>query len=305
MPATTHLPQPSPVSAAAQTNALTVDVEDYFQVSAFDDLVDRDDWDAFESRVESSTDRLLQTFADADVRGTFFILGWVAQRHPELVRRIAAAGHELASHGYHHRLVYDITPDAFRHDLTRSRDAIQQAAGVAVTAYRAPSFSINRRSLWALDILAELGFTVDSSIFPIHHDRYGMPDARREPHEIETAAGTLTEFPPSVWQLGRFNIPIAGGGYFRLYPLTLTLRGLAAVNARRMPFMFYLHPWEVDPEQPRMRPLGWKTRFRHYVGLPRTQAKLSRLLRAAHFDTLTNTLSQYRQNHQLTTVQHT
>jgi len=284
-------------------SALTVDVEDYFQVSAFEHRISRDDWPSIPARVEGSTDRLLELFSDAGVHGTFFVLGWVAERFPQLVQRIAAAGHELASHGYWHRLVYDITPDAFRADVQRSREVIEQASGVQVTAYRAPSFSVNHRSLWALDVLAELGFTIDSSIFPVRHDRYGIPDARLEPHRIETAAGVITEFPPSVWQLGRFNLPIAGGGYFRLYPLNMTLRGIAAVLNAQRPFMFYLHPWEVDPDQPPVNGVGWKRRWRHTVGLRCTELKLKGLLKSVHFDTLSATLETYRQNESLVTIQ--
>lgn len=289
--------------ASTLPSALTVDVEDYFQVSAFEHRISRSDWDSIPSRVESSTDRLLELFDDAGVRGTFFVLGWVAERFPRLVRRIRGAGHELASHGYWHQLVYNITPEAFREDLTRARDAIEQAADVCVTAYRAPSFSIGHRSLWALDILAEIGFTVDSSIFPIRHDRYGMPEARLEPHYIATAAGVITEFPPSVWQLGRLNLPIAGGGYFRLYPLSVTLRGIAAVAASQRPFMFYLHPWEIDPEQPRIRTIEWRRRWRHRVGLRRTESKLRGLLKSVKFDTLSATLEEYKRQGPLVTLQ--
>jgi len=292
-----------PVSVNMIPSALTVDVEDYFQVSAFEHRVARADWGSITPRVEASTDRLLELFDDAGVRGTFFVLGWVAERFPQLVARIAAAGHELASHGYWHQLVYNITPEAFREDLKRSREAIQAAAGVTVTAYRAPSFSIGHRSLWALDILAELGFTIDSSIFPVRHDRYGMPDARPEPHRIATAAGTLIEFPPSVWQIGRMNLPIAGGGYFRLYPLSMTLRGIAAVAAKQRPFMFYLHPWEIDPEQPRVQNVGWQRRWRHTVGLRHTESKLRGLLKSVHFDTLSATLEAYQQAASLVTIQ--
>jgi len=283
-------------------SALTIDVEDYYQVSAFEHRISRSDWQSILPRVEASTDRLLELFDDAGVRGTFFVLGWVAERFPQLVRRISAAGHELASHGYWHRLVYEITPAAFREDLIRSRSAIEQAAGVGVTAYRAPSFSIGHRSLWALDILAETGFTLDSSIFPVRHDRYGMPGARLEPHRIVTAAGTLTEFPPSVWQLGRYHLPIAGGGYFRLYPLGMTLRGIGAVAARQRPFMFYLHPWEVDPEQPRISKIGWRRRWRHTVGLRRTESKLRGLLKSVRFDTLSATLEEYQHRECLVTI---
>jgi len=284
------------MSESVLASALTVDVEDYFQVSAFEHRICRSDWESMQCRVEESTDRLLALFDSVDVRATFFILGWVAQRYPGLVGRIASAGHELGSHGYWHRLVYDTSPAEFREDVRRSRDVIEQASGIRVRAYRAPSFSINGRSLWALDVLAELGFTVDSSIFPIRHDRYGMPDARPEPHEIKTDFGFITEFPPSVWSVGRFNLPIAGGGYFRLYPLSVTLRGIASVAATGRPFMFYLHPWEIDADQPRVANIGWKSRFRHYVGLRGTEAKLRCLLRSVRFDTMTATLAAYQKN---------
>ena len=195
---------------------MSVDVEDYFQVSAFADRVCRKDWDKYECRVEANTDRLLSIFASAEVQGTFFILGWIAERYPALVKRIATAGHEIASHGYWHQLVYDLSPDEFAADITASCEAIHNACGVEVTAYRAPSFSIVPRSRWALDILAEKGFTIDSSIFPIAgHDRYGDPDAPKSIHVIETAHGSITEFPPTAGNIGRLPLPI-GGGYFPL-----------------------------------------------------------------------------------------
>lgn len=289
--------------ASGCPNALTIDVEDYFQVSAFEHRISRADWDLISPRVVASTERMLELFADVGVRGTFFVLGWVAERFPKLIAKIHAAGHELASHGYSHELVYEITPQAFREDVKRSREAIGAATGVAVTAYRAPSFSICHRSLWALEILAELGFTVDSSIFPVRHDRYGIPNAVPEPHRIATASGTILEFPPSVWSIGRFHLPIAGGGYFRLYPLSVTKRGIAAVLAKRRPFMFYLHPWEIDPDQPRMRQIEWRRRWRHRVGLRHTETKLRDLLKQVHFDTLSATVRAYEQREALETVE--
>jgi polysaccharide deacetylase family protein (PEP-CTERM system associated) len=261
---------------------LTVDVEDYFQVSAFEHRVARDDWDSMECRVEANTDRLLQLFADCDVHGTFFILGWVAERYPSLVQRIAAAGHELASHGFWHRLVYDLSPDEFRRDIRDSRRAIADAAGVEVTAYRAPSFSITKQSLWALDVLVEEGFTIDSSIFPIHHDRYGIPGARTDIHVLQTASGPITEIPPSVWQTPLGNVPI-GGGYFRLFPLSLTRRAIHGIQSFGRPAMLYLHPWEIDPEQPRIEGVGVRSRFRHYIGLHRTEPRLRCILQSEHF----------------------
>lgn len=271
-------------------NALTVDVEDYFHVSAFTDRICRSQWDQLESRVELSTDRLLSIFDRHDVRGTFFILGWVADRYPELVRRIADGGHEVASHGYWHQLVYDLTPEEFADDIEKSKEAIADASGIVVTAYRAPSFSITDQSRWALQVLAEHGMEVDSSVFPIGgHDRYGCPDAPKEVHAIETASGTIQEFPPSAWSHGRFHVPI-GGGYFRLFPLSLTLRAIRAVRTQGRPAMFYTHPWEFDADQPRVDRLESKTRFRHYVGLKRTANRLCKLLERQPFDTLSRVL---------------
>ena len=272
-------------------NAMSVDVEDYFQVSAFERAVDRRQWERLESRVCQNTDRLLQIFADADVRGTFFILGWVADRYPELVRRIAAAGHEVASHGYAHRLVYDQTPDEFREDLRRAKTAIEQASGSAVLGYRAPSYSITDRSRWALEILAEEGYAYDASVFPIHHDRYGIPDAPRQPHAIQCAAGPLWEVPGSTIRLGSVNLPIAGGGYFRLLPYQWTRWGIRRLNdVEGQPAIFYLHPWEIDPQQPRIGS-GRLTRLRHYRNLDQTERRLRRLLSEFQFGRIREVLA--------------
>ena len=267
-------------------NALTVDVEDYFQVSAFEKDIARDQWSQYTSRVVANTHRILDLLACHDVKATFFVLGWVADRFPQLVRDIHGAGHEVGSHGHEHRLVCSQTPDQFRDDLRRSRDAIQDACGVQVTAYRAPSFSITKQSLWALDILAEEGFLVDSSIFPTHHDRYGIPDAEPRFHRINTSAGTLWECPPSAVQFCRLKLPISGGGYFRLNPLFWTIRCLRKINQAKQPFVFYIHPWEVDPDQPRLRAGSLVSRFRHRVNLSRTYAKLDHLLSRFRFRTL-------------------
>ena len=272
-------------------NCMSVDVEDYFQVSAFADRVCRKDWDKYECRVEANTDRLLSIFASAEVQSTFFILGWIAERYPALVKRIAAAGHEIASHGYWHQLVYDLSPEEFAADITASCEAIHNACGIEVTAYRAPSFSIVPRSRWALDILAENGFTIDSSIFPIAgHDRYGDPDAPKDIHTIKTQHGEITEFPPTAGclNLGIKQLPLpVGGGYFRLLPLSLTTRAIAQVNQKTGPAMFYIHPWEIDPEQPRIAATR-KSKFRHYVGLARTEAKLRSLLNSQTFGRLSD-----------------
>lgn len=278
------------MNASYPINALTVDVEDYFQVSAFAERICRKDWDKLDCRVEASTDKLLSIFDDHQVRGTFFILGWVADRFPSLVKRIQKAGHELASHGYWHQLVYNLTPEAFAEDICSSRDAIANACGVEVTAYRAPSFSITVKSWWALDVLTENGFTTDSSVFPITgHDRYGVPDAKKEIHDIQTQNGTILEFPPTAWHVGRFPIPI-GGGYFRLFPLQLTSQAISAINKEGRPAMFYTHPWEFDPEQPRITGLNKKTQFRHYIGLNRTTKRLSNMFAKHRFGTLSDSI---------------
>ena len=272
------------------SNCLTVDVEDYFQVSAFDDRICRSDWGQIETRVEANTDRLLSIFDQAQVQGTFFVLGWVAERYPALVRRIANAGHEIASHGYWHQLVYDLTPEQFENDLVASQDAIYNACGINVTAYRAPSFSIVPESRWAFQVLRDNGFTVDSSVFPIAgHDRYGDPNSPKAMHRVETQDGAITEFPPTAGEINfgvaRFPLPI-GGGYFRLLPLWLTQLAINQVQAKTGPAMFYIHPWEVDPDQPRLKNLPLKSRFRHYVGLNRTESKLRKLLGSNSFGPL-------------------
>jgi polysaccharide deacetylase family protein (PEP-CTERM system associated) len=272
-------------------NAMTVDVEDYFQVSAFDHVVSRDVWDKQESRVVANTDRLLGVFDARGVRATFFILGWVAERAPQLVRRIAAAGHEIASHGYNHQILYNLTPKQFREDVREAKVALEQIAGCPVVGFRAPSYSVTTSSLWALDVLVEEGYLYDASIFPIHHDRYGIPDAARHAHVLSRPAGALVEVPASTVRLGGVNLPVAGGGYFRLLPYAWTKWGIRRVNRlEREPVVFYLHPWEIDPDQPRMH-VGAKTRLRHYGGLGRTAARLERLLSDFKFDSIAAVLN--------------
>ena len=259
-------------------NAMTVDVEDYFHVSVFDGVIPRSDWERLESRVCANTSRMLDIFAEYGVRSTFFVLGWVAERFPELVKRIAAAGHEVASHGYGHRLVYDQTPAAFRDDVRRAKALLEDASGARVHGYRAPSYSIVPRSLWALDVLIEEGYTYDSSIFPIRHDRYGIPVSGRHAYVLERPGGRMIEAPASTITLGGMNLPVAGGGYFRLLPYEWTEWGIARVNAAESkPAIFYLHPWEIDPEQPRL-PCGLLSRIRHYRNLDQTESRLRRLL---------------------------
>ena len=259
-------------------NVLTFDVEDYFQVSAFDAAGKRARWDGFESRVEQNTDRILRMLDDASVTATFFVLGWVADRHPAMVRRIAAAGHEIASHGYWHELVYRLTPFQFREDLRRAKRAIEEACGIKVEGYRAPSFSVTRRSLWALDVLVDEGYRFDSSVFPIVRDRYGLPGAPRQAHIITRSGGSIVEVPPSTVRAAGLTVPVAGGGYFRLYPYEWTRRAIAWLNSGEgQPAVVYLHPWELDPAQPAQAGT-LMNRFRHYVNLGQTQSRLRRLV---------------------------
>lgn len=280
---------------SAPLNAFTVDVEDYYQVVAFERGVSPDRWDSYQSRVVENTHRIVDLMDCHEVRGTFFILGWVAERYPQLVREIHARGHEIGSHGYWHRRIYTQTPDEFRDDVQQSKDVIEGIIGQAVTAYRAPCFSITERSLWALEILAELGFTSDSSVFPIYHDRYGIPGARPDIHQIETPSGPLWEFPPSVRSLAKMNLPISGGGYFRLFPLAWTansIRWLHRTTGR--PFMFYIHPWELDPGQPRVSAGTRIGRFRHRVNLASTERKLDRLLSQFRFAPMAEVIERYK-----------
>jgi polysaccharide deacetylase family protein (PEP-CTERM system associated) len=273
-------------------NAMTVDVEDYFHVSAFASVVSASDWPSYESRVERNTDRLLAIFEGAGVRATFFVLGWVAERFPSVVQRIHRAGHELASHGYDHGLVYNKTQDGFRSDLRRARTAIEQAAGVAVHGYRAPSFSITDSSLWALDVLVSEGYAFDSSIYPIHHDCYGIPRWPRHIHTVQREGQSLWELPGSTVRHLGTNLPIGGGGYFRLLPYWWTRRGIRSLNeVEQRPAIFYLHPWEIDPEQPRLNASAL-SRHRHYRNLDKTEARLKRLLSEFAFGTVSDVLEQ-------------
>ncbi len=260
-------------------NGLSIDVEDYFQVSNFASFVKTQDWDSFPSRVEKNTYELLELFAEYNVKGTFFTLGWVAERYPNIVKEIHKQGHEVASHGYWHQLVYDQTPEEFREDIHRSKVLLEDLSGDKVLGYRAPSYSITNRSLWALDVLISEGFTYDSSIFPIHHDRYGIPDAPRYPYLIQRDQGSIMEFPMATVTLGKKkNVPMAGGGYFRLFPYAITRWGLKKINAQQQGFAFYLHPWEIDPKQPRFNEASALSRFRHYINLHSTKGKLRRLI---------------------------
>ena len=273
-------------------NALTVDVEDYFHVAALAPSIPRDTWSTRESRVVGSTQKLLALFEEFGVRGTFFVLGWVAERHPQLVKDIAGSGHEIACHGYSHRLVYEQTAEEFYQETRCAKNLLENIVGTAVIGYRAASYSIVRESLWALDILVDLGFAYDSSIFPVHHDRYGIPNAERAPHRMATPKGrTIVEWPLSTAKILGFRLPVAGGGYFRLLPYWLSSWGLGSINRHESrPFIFYLHPWEVDPEQPRVA-ARWLSRFRHYTNLEKCEARLKRLLAEFQFGTARDALT--------------
>jgi polysaccharide deacetylase family protein (PEP-CTERM system associated) len=268
-------------------NAFTVDVEDYYHVSAFERTIDRSDWERYESRVTNNTLRILDLLDRHDTKATFFVLGWIAERWPDLVREIHRRGHEVGSHGYWHRLIYEQSPEEFRSDLRLSLAALRAAIDSKVIAYRAPSFSITERSMWAYQILAEEGFRVDSSVFPIHHDRYGIPGARPDVHQVDTPAGPIWEFPMSIVRLGWMNLPVGGGGYFRLYPLCFTLRMLSRINSKHgRAFTCYVHPWELDPGQPRFKAAPAISRARHYVNLRTTERKLGVLLKTFRFGRL-------------------
>jgi polysaccharide deacetylase family protein (PEP-CTERM system associated) len=270
-------------------NAMTVDVEDYFHVSVFDGVVPRHQWDGLETRVCHNTQRLLSIFEQTRVHATFFVLGWVAERFPALVKEIAAGGHEIASHGHGHRLVYDLTPAAFRDDVRRSKDVLESAIGAPVYGYRAPSYSVTARSLWALDVLIDEGFRYDASIFPIHHDRYGIPMSPRHPYVVQREY-SLVEAPGSTVRCGPINLPVAGGGYFRILPYAWTRWGIRRLNrAERKPAIFYLHPWEIDPDQPRL-PATTLGRFRHYCNLSKTESRLRALLTDFQFSTMVDVL---------------
>lgn len=275
-------------------NALTIDVEDYFQVAALAEAVDREDWSSMEYRVEKNTDQLLELLDRKDLRATFFTLGWVAERSPELVRRIQKAGHEVASHGYSHQLVYSQTPEVFREETRKSKSILEDITGQPITGYRAASYSITAQSRWALDILCEEGFEWDSSIFPVHHDRYGMPGTPHEPYRLKAPnGGELLEFPLSTCPIGSYRLPIAGGGYFRLYPYWLSRWGLGKINRAGQPFIFYLHPWEIDTGQPRLK-VSALSKFRHYNNLDKCMERLDKLTNDFRFGTVSDVLSEVK-----------
>jgi polysaccharide deacetylase family protein (PEP-CTERM system associated) len=269
--------QSSPSVPEGIVNAMTVDVEDYFQVAAFEDQISRSDWDRWPCRVDANTHRVLDVFAEHRVKGTFFVLGWVAERYPGLVRRLVAEGHEIASHGYDHTRLNEFDRDQLREDLLRTKGLLEDLAGTAVLGYRAPSYSIGARNLWALDVVQETGHVYSSSIYPIRHDLYGMPDAPRFPFRLRPDA--ILEIPVTTLRFAERNFPCGGGGYFRLMPYPLYRWAMRRVNdTDRQPGMFYFHPWEIDPTQPRVEGASLRSRFRHYVNLGTMEARLRRLL---------------------------
>jgi len=268
-------------------NAMSIDVEDYFQVASLAKWAPPAQWHSFALRVEANTHRILDLFSQHNIKATFFTLGWIAERCPSLVKTIVNEGHELASHGYSHQLIYNQSPDVFRQETLRSKKLLEDIGGIAIQGYRAASYSITQKSLWALDIIAEAGFTYDSSIFPVRHDRYGIPDANPLPHVLRTPnQSQLTEFPITTLKIGSYNLPIAGGGYFRLFPYWFSQWGLSRINTKQnQPFVFYLHPWEIDPKQPRLPATGL-SKFRHYNNLEHCENRLSNLLANFKFTTI-------------------
>ena len=275
------LPVPAEKAPLRARPLLSVDVEDYFQTEAMSAAFPRERWKDNPLRVVSNTRRLLDLFDEFGAKGTFFTVGWIADQVPALVREIADRGHELACHSYWHRTVYSLSPDEFRRDTRRAISAIQDAAGVRVQGYRAPTWSITRQSLWAIQILAEEGFSYDSSIFPVHHDLYGIPGALPTPHMWKFDHTQILEIPPATFTLGQSRLPAAGGGYLRIFPLRFSCMAIDQLNHDRALPVVYMHPWEIDPEQPRGN-VGMKSQFRQYWGLNTFEGKLRRLL--AHYD---------------------
>lgn len=275
-------------------NALTIDLEDYFQVSNFEGYIPKQKWHVMPLRIEYSTMKLLDILSQFGVKATFFVLGWIAERMGLLIRKIDAAGHEIASHGYDHRIAYNLTPDEFRDDLVRSKTAIEYAIGKKISGYRATSYSVVRRNIGYLRILAEEGFCYDSSIFPVYHDRYGIPDWDRFPTMIKEGDYAIYEVPPSTYRIGSFNLPIAGGGYLRLFPVRFLAYCIDRINKiERSPAVMYIHPWEIDTGQPKIR-ISFKKAFRHYNNLDATEEKLTYLLNKFRFGTVSEMLGNER-----------
>jgi polysaccharide deacetylase family protein (PEP-CTERM system associated) len=273
----------------ADLNALTFDIEDYFHVSAFQSSVPKSEWNRYESRVERNTSKLLEILGTSGVHATFFVLGWVAERFPQLVKSIHAAGHEVSCHGYSHEMLTQLNPVTFRDDVRRAKALLEDLIGGRVLGYRAPSFTVVQKTMWALPIMVEEGFVYDSSIVPIRHDRYGMPHANPVCHRLLTSAGSIWEIPPSTVDFCGMRLPIAGGGYFRLFPYRLSRRLLRRVERQGIPLVMYMHPWELDPEQPRIQS-SRLSRFRHYVNLDKTEKRLTQLLQDFRFGSIRETI---------------
>jgi polysaccharide deacetylase family protein (PEP-CTERM system associated) len=276
-----------PAPRVSTVNALSIDVEDYFQVEAF--AIPPPDWPRFASRVEKNVEHVLNILAKHETKSTFFVLGWIAERFPRLVRRIVDCGHEIGCHGYGHQHIRRQTPEQFREDIHRARELLMEQAQRPIICYRAPSFSVTQSTIWALDIMSEEGFRIDSSIFPVRHDLYGMPDSSRFPHW----RNEMLEFPPTTIRIAQTNIGVGGGGYLRLFPYRFTRWAIRKINAvEKKPAMVYFHPWELDPDQPRISaPL--KSRLRHYTNLGGMQMKIERLLSDFRFSTVTDVLAKY------------
>lgn len=274
---------PQHILKKTQINALSVDVEEYFHVSAFSKNIDPTDWGKYESRVDCSVAKLLDIFDCFDVKGTFFVLGWLADRNPQLVRRISDRGHEIGCHGYSHQLIYNQSRSAFESETNKAKAILEEITGKQIEGYRAASFSITEKSFWALDILHAAGFRYDSSIYPVRHDTYGNRNAKPYPHLLTLESGAkLAEFPISTIQLGPVRLPVGGGGYFRLYPYPFSRFALLSINRKNLPFVFYMHPWEIDCEQPRVKSNAIST-FRHYNNIPRFEERLKKLLSQFRF----------------------
>ncbi|MCK9264257.1 MAG: DUF3473 domain-containing protein [Deltaproteobacteria bacterium] len=270
-------------------HALTIDVEEYFQIHAFAGIIPASAWEEYSPAVQGNTDRILDLLDEKAVSATFFCLGWIAERNRKLVKAIHARGHEIACHGHMHQVITSQDPDTFRRDVSRAKDVLEDCIGDRVIGYRAPTYSITGSTLWALNILEELGFKYDSSIFPIYHDYYGIPDAPRVPHRIE--GSSLVEFPISTLKIGPVNIPVSGGGYFRLLPYCVIRTALRRLQRQGDPFVFYIHPWELNPDTPRVAGASLLSRFRTYTGINRSFTRFSRLLGDFAFTTVRTTLA--------------
>lgn len=269
-------------------HALTIDLEEFFQVHALCRVISPDSWNSFEPAIVSNTAKILSQLEEARISATFFCLGWIAERNKDLIRSIHAQGHEIACHGYMHQLISNQEEEAFRQDVSRAKGILEECIGEEVAGYRAPTYSITDKTLWALDVLEDLGFLYDSSIFPIYHDNYGIPDSPRFPYRL--AGRTLVEFPISTLRIGSINLPVSGGGYFRILPYFATRLALKSLEREGKPFVFYIHPWELNPQTPRVRNTSFLSTFRTYTGISRSYAKFCRLLKDFEFTTVRNVL---------------